>query len=168
MHKIKGTHNLKSVCNFKEDVCVTVTIGSGRESGLTGTWTPLSHSCFHWSVITQYSFGLNGSLSGNFIALIKSLRNNSAGASAADRLYMLEILISLTGRGVQDAPPWLDDAIVSSSSEGPMDTASADEPVAAGPNLHLRLLTAPGQDARSLSFLWTLLPRCAILLHQVS
>ena len=81
------TYNLNSCCGFMLLAqCVTVTLGSGNESGLTGTCTPLSHSCFHWSMITQYSSEANGSESGNFIALIKSLRNSSAGASVVVRL----------------------------------------------------------------------------------
>lgn len=48
-----------------------------------------------------------------------------------------------------------------------MVAANDDEPDA-GTSLHLRLLIAPGQDAKSLSFLFIRLPRCAILLYQVS
>lgn len=83
------------------------TNGSGNESGLTGTCTPRSHSCFHWSVIIQYSSAASGSESGSFMALIKSLRNNSAGGSGALRLYMLDILTSVNGRASHadvDAP----------------------------------------------------------------
>ena len=46
--------------------------------------------------------------------------------------------------------------------------ADSDTPPAGGPNLHFLLLIAPGPDAESLSFLLILLPRCAILLYQMS
>ena len=40
------------------------------------TWTPFSHSCFHVSCTVQKSSAPRGSLSGSFIAEIKSFRNN--------------------------------------------------------------------------------------------
>ena len=55
---------------------ISVMEAMGSWLGFTGTWTPLSHSCFHWSVMSQYASGASCSESGSFIALIKSFRNN--------------------------------------------------------------------------------------------
>lgn len=51
--------------------------------------------------MSQKSFGFNGSESGNFMALIRSLRNSSAGGSGALRLYMLDSFKSFTERACQ-------------------------------------------------------------------
>lgn len=49
------TYSLKScrVTAIGLESCFT--LGSGSESGLTGTCTPRSHSCFHWSTSTGWS-----------------------------------------------------------------------------------------------------------------
>lgn len=52
------------------------TLGMGRESGETGTWTPLSHSCRHGSESDQKSSTPRGSESGSFMADIRSFLNN--------------------------------------------------------------------------------------------
>lgn len=67
-----NTYNLNSWKSGGSGFSMTLTFGAGRDSGLTGTWTPRSQSCFHVSVITQYSLGVRGSESGSFIALIRS------------------------------------------------------------------------------------------------
>lgn len=67
-----NTHNLNSWKLGGCGLSMISTLGAGKESGLTGTWTPRSQSCFHVSVIIQYEDGVNGSLSGSFMALIRS------------------------------------------------------------------------------------------------
>ena len=67
------THSLKS-CSRCGAPGTQLTRGWGSVSGLTGTWTPRSHSCFHVSAISRYSSGDRYSESGSFIALIRSVR----------------------------------------------------------------------------------------------
>lgn len=66
------TYNLNSWKLGGGGLSMILTLGAGRESGFTGTCTPLSQSCFHVSVIIQYEDCVSGSLSGSFMALIRS------------------------------------------------------------------------------------------------